>query len=108
MLRDTLTLVGGAGDRTSILVVTSQSALPSEPHGAQETHLHRNINRTEEMSDTHPSCLLEGGVCVMTDVGEGSVGFSESNPMWRGSEPGRTMVGVGAELGAGFGGSISC
>lgn len=25
-----------------------------------------------------PSCLLEGGVCVMTDVGEGSVGFRES------------------------------
>ena len=40
----------------------------------------------------------------MTEVGEGMVGCRASKPRWRGSEPGRTMVGVGAELTAGRGG----
>lgn len=47
---------------------------------------------------THPRVRLEGGVCVMTDVSEGMVGCMASKPRCRGREPGRTMVGVGAEL----------
>lgn len=39
---------------------------------------------------------LEGGACVMTEVGEGMVGWRASKLKCR--EPGRTMVGVGAEL----------
>lgn len=41
---------------------------------------------------------LEGGACVMTEVGEGMVGWRPSKPKCSGREPGRTMVGVGAEL----------
>lgn len=51
--------------------------------------------------------LFEGGVLVITEVGEGWVGIMESNPWWRGSEPGRTIVGVGVELAAVLGGT-SC
>lgn len=41
---------------------------------------------------------LEGGACVMTEVGEGMVGWRPSKPKCSGREPGRTMVGVGAEI----------
>lgn len=51
--------------------------------------------------------LFDGGVLVITEVGEGWVGFMASNPWWSGSEPGRTMVGVGVELAAVRGGT-SC
>lgn len=34
----------------------------------------------------------------MTEVGEGMVGWKASKPGWRGREPGRTIVGVGAEI----------
>lgn len=47
----------------------------------------------------HPKLVrLEGGACVMTEVGEGMVGWRASKPKCSGREPGRTMVGVGAEL----------
>lgn len=35
---------------------------------------------------------------MMTDVGEGMVGCRASKPKCSGSEPGRTIVGVGAEF----------
>ena len=56
---------------------------------------------------------LEGGVGVMTEVGEGMVGCRASKPKWSGREPGLgrigrapclTMVGVGAELSTDLGG----
>lgn len=52
--------------------------------------------------------LLEGGVRVMTDVGDGWVGFIESYAKCRGSEPGRTMVGVGVALAAAVLEGTSC
>lgn len=52
---------------------------------------------------TYPSCLLAGGAWVMTEVGEGSVGCRGSYPKCSGSEPGRTMVGVGVEMMTGLG-----
>lgn len=52
---------------------------------------------------TYPSCLLAGGAWVMTEVGEGSVGCRGSYPKCSGSEPGRTMVGVGVETMTGLG-----
>lgn len=52
--------------------------------------------------------LLEGGVRVMTDVGDGWVGFIASYPKCRGSDPGRTMVGVGVALAAAVLGGTSC
>lgn len=58
--------------------------------------------RKYEFSVIYPSCLLEGGACVITDVGEGRVGCSESLLKCKGREPGRTIVGVGAELAEGF------
>lgn len=51
---------------------------------------------------TYPSCLLEGGACVMTEVGEGSVGCRGSYPKCSGKDPGRMMVGVGVEMITGF------
>lgn len=56
----------------------------------------------QEYGVIYPSCLLEGGACVITDVGEGRVGCSGSLLKCRGREPGRTIVGVGAELTKGF------
>lgn len=47
---------------------------------------------------THPRVRLEGGACVMTEVGDGMVGWRASKPKCSGREPGRTIVGVGAEL----------
>lgn len=48
---------------------------------------------------THPRLVrLEGGACVMTEVGEGMVGWRASKPKCSEREPGRTIVGVGAEL----------
>lgn len=63
--------------------------------------------KQQEHTAVYLSCLLEGGACVMTEVGEGRVGWSASLLKCRGREPGRTMVGVGAELTTGFVGS-SC
>lgn len=41
--------------------------------------LSSDINKSKrEHSVIYPSCLLEGGACVITDVGEGSVGCSGS------------------------------
>lgn len=47
---------------------------------------------------TYPRFRLEGGACVMTEVGDGMVGWSASKPKCSGREPGRTIVGVGPEI----------
>lgn len=47
---------------------------------------------------TYPKVRFEGGACVMTEVGDGMVGCRASKPKCSGREPGRTIVGVGAEF----------
>lgn len=56
---------------------------------------------------THPKVRFEGGACVMTEVGDGMVGWRASKPKCSGREPGRTMAGVGAEFLGGMSWEIS-
>lgn len=60
------------------------------------------LKHKQEHAVFYLSCLLEGGACVITDVGDGNVGWRASLLKCRGREPGRTIVGVGAELATGF------
>lgn len=66
----------------------------------QQTNIKKS--NQHEQNVIYPSCLLEGGACVITEVGDGRVGCSTSVVRCRGREPGRTIVGVGAELATGF------